>query len=93
MKTANQKQMWNLGGHSEIDLSLALDRCLKCNKNLATHEDFRASETGKSLREITGKFAHSMINPGWIGPGKAHVGLQQAAACRISQDRPSNGGP
>ena len=56
-------------------------------KLLATREDSRASETGKGFGEITGKFVHRMINPGWTGPGKAHVGFQQAAACRISQNK------
>lgn len=28
-----------------------------------------------------------MINPEWTGPGKAHVGFQQAAALRISQNK------
>lgn len=32
-----------------------------------------------------------MINPGWVCPGKAHVGLQQAAACRILQNKLSHG--
>ena len=67
-------------------------RCVKHNKKLlATREDFRASETGRSFGEITGNFLRCMINPGWMDPGKAHVGLQHAAACRTSRNKPTNG--
>lgn len=53
-------------------------------KLLATHEDFRASETGKGFGEITGKVVCRMINPGWTGPGRARgfaasSGLQDLA--------------
>lgn len=60
---------------------------------LAAPEDLRASQTGKGFGEITETCVCRMINPGWIGPGKAHVSVQQAAACRVSQNKRSGRGP